>query len=124
MVKNREVIVSDIHGEPIFGNSQYVANAAEVGSLGRGIATSGFTVGSGAFTELQAGLTYRKVLTIQNYGSDVVFIGPSGALPAAISYLYPLAGSGGQIAFNVTSGVKVYGVTDGTSVDVRVLEIG
>lgn len=124
MVKNREVITSDINGENIFANSQYVANAAEVGSLGRGIATSGYSVGSGAFTELTAGMTYRKVLTIQNYGTDYVFLGPSGALPAALSTLYPLAGSGGQIAFNVTSGVKVYGVTDGTSVDVRVLEIG
>lgn len=117
---SRSVITPDIHGEPLFAESQYVANANEVGSVGRGVASSGLTASS-TYIELTAGLAYRTVLAIMNYGGDYVFVGPSGN---GIANMYPIAGSGGQISFNVTSGVKIYALTDGTSVNVRVIEIG
>jgi len=117
---NRSVIGADIHGRKLFSEAQYIANAAEVGSVGRGVASSGFSV-SGDYVELTAGLTYRTSLAINNQGADTVFIGPSGN---GIANMYPIAGSGGQMAVNVTSGVSVYALTDGTTTNVRILEIG
>jgi hypothetical protein len=100
--------------------SQYVANAADVGSMGRGLATSGLSV-SGDYVEVSAGLTYRKVVAVNNQGDDTVYLGPSGN---GIANMYPIAGSGGQISFNVTSGVQIYALTDGTTVNIRIIEIG
>ena len=117
---NRAVIGPDIHGESLFSEAQYVANAADVGSMGRGMAASGLTV-SGDYVEMTAGLDLRKVIAINNQGADTVFVGPSGN---GIANMYPVVGSGGQISFNVTSGVKVYGVTDGTATNIRIIEIG
>ena len=117
---SRAIIGPDIHGEPLMSEAQYIANAADVGSVGRGIAASGFSV-SGNYVEMNAELTFRTVLAIQNYGNDTLFIGPSGN---GIANMYPVAGSGGQISLNVTSGVRIYAVTDGTAVDARVIEIG
>jgi hypothetical protein len=117
---SRSITGPGIHGEPLFSEAQYIANAAEVGSVGRGIATSGYDV-AGSYVELSGGLTYRTSMAINNQGADTVYIGPSGA---GIAGMYPIAGSGGQINLNVTSGVRVYGITDGTSTNVRVMEIG
>jgi hypothetical protein len=117
---SREVVAKDIHGETLFANAEYVANADEVGSVGRGFASSGISV-SGVVVELTAELTFRKSMAINNQGSDTLFVGPSGN---SLANLYPVAGSGGQISFNATSGARIYGLTDGTIVDVRVLEMG
>ena len=116
---NRSLITQDIHGNPLFAESQYIANAAQIGSVGRNIAASGFTVG-GSYVVLDAGLTYRTVLSIYNNGSEVLFIGPSGN---GTSHMYPVA-TGGQIALNITSGVTVYAITAGSDTDVRIIEIG
>ena len=117
---SRHIVGPDIHGEPLHSEAQYVSNASDIGSVGRGIAASGLTV-SGDYVELTAALNYRTVLAVQNNGGDVLFIGPSGN---GIANMYPIAGSGGQVSLNVTSGVLIYGLTDGTSVNVRILEIG
>ena len=117
---SRALVTTDLHGETLFSESQYVANAADVGSMGRGVATSGFSV-SGDYVQMDAGLTFRKVIAINNQGADVLFVGPSGN---GIANMYPVAGSGAQVSFNVTSGVKIYAITDGTTVNVRVIEIG
>lgn len=119
--QSRHVVGPDIHGETLMSESQYVANAADVGSMGRGVATSGLTIAD-SYVELTAGLSYRKVLAVYNNGADTLFIGPSSG--NGILNMYPIAGSGGQISFNVTSGVILYGITDGTSTNVRVMEIG
>ena len=118
---SREVVGPDIHGETLFSEAQYIANAADIGSVGRGIAASGFTV-SGNYVELIAGLNFRMVLAVHNFASaDTVYIGPSGN---GIANMYPIPGSGGQLSLNVTSGVRVYAISDGTAVDIRILEIG
>jgi hypothetical protein len=117
---NRAVVGPDIHGETLFAEAQYIQNAAEIGSMGRGIASSGFTV-SGDYVEMTAGLTLRKVIAFNNQGADTVYFGPSGN---GVDNMYPVAGSGGQLSFNVTSGVQVFALTDGTSTNVRVIEIG
>jgi len=117
---SRHIIGPDIHGEALFSESQYIANAADIGSMGRGIAASGYTVG-GSYVEMQAGLTYRTVIALNNQGADTVFIGPSGN---GVANMFPIAGSGGAVSFNVTSGVKLYAITDGTSTNVRVIELG
>ena len=118
---NRAVVGPDINGEVLFAEAQHIANAADVGSMGRGTAVSGFTVG-GTAVELTAGLPYRKVIAINNQGADTVFLGPNSG--EAITSMYPVAGSGGQISFNVTSGVSIWGITDGTNTDIRIIEIG
>ena len=118
--RSRAIVGPDIHGETIFSEATHLANAADVGSMGRGMATSGLTV-AGSYVEMTAGLALRKVIALNNQGADTVFFGPSGN---GIANMYPVIGSGGQISFNVTSGVKIYGITDGTSTDVRVIEIG
>ena len=117
---SRSIVGPDIHGASLFSEAQYVANAADVGSMGRGIASSGITV-SGDYVELTASLAFRKVIAINNQGADTVFIGESGN---GITNMYPVVGSGGQLSLNVTSGVQVWAITDGTSTDVRILEIG
>ncbi len=120
---SRSVVGLDIHGEKLFSEVTYTANAADVGSMGRGIFSSGLAI-AGVYVELggsNSGLAYRKSLAIYNNGADTVFIGETGQ---GIANMYPLAGSGGQIAMNVTSGVRVWAVTDGTSVNIRILEIG
>lgn len=117
---SRHVVGKDIHGETLYSEAQYIANASEVGSVGQGIATSGFSV-SGDYVNMDAGLNFRKVIAISNQGADTVFLGPSGN---GIANMYPVVGSGGQIAFNVTSGVQIFALTDGTVTDVRVIEIG
>jgi hypothetical protein len=117
---SRAVLGPDIHGDQLFSEATHVANAADVGSMGRGIASSGFTV-SGDYVEMTAGLALRKVIALNNQGADTVFFGPSGN---GIAHMYPVAGSGGQVSFNVTSGVKIFGLTDGTATNVRVIEIG
>lgn len=116
----RSLVGPDIHGEPLFSEAQYIANAAEVGSVGRGMACSGFDV-SGVYVEMNAGLTYRTSLAINNQGADTVFVGPTGN---GIANMYPIAGSGGQMNLNVTSGITVWALTDGTITNVRVIEIG
>ena len=118
--RTRAVVGPDIHGENLFSEANYVANAAEVGSMGRGIASSGFAV-AGSYVEMDAGLTFRKVLAINNQGADTVFVGPSGN---GIANMFPIAGSGGQISFNVTSGVQIFAITDGTTTNIRLIEIG
>ena len=117
---SRAVTGPDMHGENMFSEAQYIVNAADVGSMGRGMATSGLSV-SGSYVEVSAGLTYRKTIAVYNDGADTVFLGPSGN---GIANMYPIAGSGGQISFNVTSGVQVYALTDGTVTNIRVMEIG
>jgi hypothetical protein len=117
---SRHILSSDIHGETLHSEAQYIANAADVGSMGQGMATSGLAV-SGDYVEITAGLAIRKSVAVYNDGADTVFLGPSGN---GIANMYPVAGSGGQISFNVTSGVAVYGVTDGTATNIRVMEIG
>jgi hypothetical protein len=84
------------------------------------MATSGLAV-SGDYVEVTAGLALRKTLAIYNYGADTVFVGPSGN---GITNMYPITGSGSQISFNVTSGVTIYAVTDGTASNIRIIEIG
>lgn len=116
---SRSVITPDIHGEPLFAESQYVANANEVGSVGRGIASSGLTVG-GSYVELTAGLSYRTAVSIYNSGAQLLFVGPSGN---GVAHMYPVT-TGNQISFSVTSGVRVYGLTEGSNTNVRVVEIG
>ena len=88
--------------------------------MGRGMAASGFDV-AGSYVELDAGLALRKVIAINNQGADVLFVGPSGN---GILNMYPVAGSGAQVSFNITSGVKIYAITDGTTVNVRIIELG
>lgn len=117
---SRSIITRDIHGAPLFSEAQYIANAADVGSMGRGIAASGFTV-SGDYVEMIAGLTLRKVIALNNQGADTVFVGPSGN---GIANMFPIAGSGGAISFNITSGIQIFAITDGTSTNIRVIEIG
>ena len=117
---NRAVVGPDIHGDSLFSEAQYIANAAEIGSMGRGMAASGFDV-AGSYVELDAGLALRKVIAINNQGADVLFVGPSGN---GILNMYPVAGSGAQVSFNITSGVKIYAITDGTTVNVRIIELG
>jgi len=117
---SRAIIGPDIHGEPLFSEATHLANAADVGSMGRGMASSGLTV-SGDYVDLTAGLSLRKVLAINNQGADTLFVGPENN---GIANMYPIPGSGGQISFNVTSGIQIFGVTDGTSTNVRVIEIG
>lgn len=117
---SRSVRTENIEGDLMHAEADYIANAADVGSVGRGVASSGFTVG-GSYVDLYAGLTYRRVLAINNNGADTLFVGPSGN---GIANMYPIAGSGGQISLNVTSGVRIYGITDGTNTDVRIIEIG
>ena len=118
---SRAIIGRDIHGDLLFSEAQYIANAADVGSMGRGMAVSGFTVG-GTAVELTAGLAHRKVIAINNQGADTAFIGPNSG--EVITSMYPLAGSGGAISFNVTSGIAVWAMTDGTNTDIRIIEIG
>ena len=118
--RGRHIVGKDIKGETLMSEASYVANAAEVGSVGRGIMASGFTIG-GTAVLLDAGLTYRTVLAIYNNGADTLFIGPENN---TVANMYPVPGSGGQMALNVTSGVLVYGKTDGTSTNVRIIEIG
>jgi hypothetical protein len=116
---SRAVIGPDIHGETLFSEAQYIANAAEVGSVGRGMASSGLTA-SGGYTELTAGLTYRTAVSIYNSGAQLLFVGPSGN---GVAHMYPIP-TGNQISFSVTSGVKIYGLTEGSNTNVRVVEIG
>jgi len=119
---NRNVITKDIHGRDIFAESQFVSNAAEVGSVGRGVASSGLSITTSAYTELSAGLSYRKSIALYlNTAGVTVFLGPSGN---GTGNMYPLAGSGGQISFNVTSGVKIYGISDNATANLRIIEIG
>jgi len=117
--RTRHVVGPDIHGETLHSEAQYVANAADVGSMGQGMAASGFTA-STSYVELNAGLDARKVIAVANEGSVVVYIGPSGN---GTSNMYPIA-TGSQISLNVTSGIQVYALTASSTADVRVIEIG
>ena len=120
---SRAVIGVDMHGEKLFAEAVYASNAADIGSMGRGIYSSGITV-KDEYVEVggsNSGLAYRKVLAIYNNGADTLFIGESGQ---GIGNMYPLAGSGGQMSFNATSGVRIYVLTDGTDVDMRFIEMG
>lgn len=117
---SRAIVGPDIHGDTLFAEATHIANAADVGSMGRGMASSGLTV-SGDYVIMTAGLDLRKVIAINNQGADTVFIGPENN---GIANMYPIPGSGGQMSFNVTSGVVLYAVTDGTSTNVRIIEIG
>jgi len=116
---SRSIIGPDIHGETLFSESQYVANAYEVGSMGRGLATSGLTA-STSYIELTAGLSLRAVLAVANEGSVKVYVGPSGN---GTANMYPVP-TGSQISFNVTSGVTMYALTASSTANVRVMEIG
>jgi len=118
--QSRAIVGVDMHGTTLLSEAQYIANAADVGSVGRGVASSGFSV-SGAYVDMDAGLAFRKVIAISNQGTDTLFLGPSGN---GIANMYPIPGSGGQISFNATSGVRLHAITDGTIVDVRVIEMG
>ena len=117
----RAIVGPDIHGRALFSEAQYIANAADVGSMGRGFAVSGFTVG-GSAVEMTAGLPHRKVIAINNQGADTVFLGPNSG--ETITNMWPIVGSGGQISFNVTSGISIWAITDGTNTNIRVIEIG
>lgn len=114
---SRSVLTKDLHGNDLHSNADYVANPHDVGSLGQGIATSGFTVGTSE-TELTAELD-RRVIAIRNDGSVEVFVGPSGI---ATSNMYPVP-TGSQISFNATSGIRIYAKTASSTTDVRIVEL-
>ena len=117
--QNRHIVGPDINGETLMSEAQYVANAADVGSMGRDVATSGLTA-STTLIELTAELDYRKVLAVANEGSVPVYVGPSGITAAN---MYPIP-TGSQISFNVTSGVRIYAITTSSTANVRIMEIG
>lgn len=115
---SRAILTKDIHGNDLHANTNYVSNAQDIGSVGQNIASSGFSSVGTSETELTAELD-RRVVAIYNNGSSVLFVGPSG-IPVANMYPVP---TGGQISFNATSGIKIYGKTAASTTDVRVVEL-
>ncbi len=115
---SRAVLTKDLDGNDLHANADFVANPQDVGSLGQGIATSGYASVGTSETELTAGLD-RRVIAINNNGSQVLFVGPSG-IPVANMYPVP---TGQQISFNATSGIKIYGKTSTGTTDARVVEL-
>lgn len=114
---SRAVLTKDLHGNNLHASADYIANAQDIGSLGIAVASSGFTI-SGTYVELTTGLD-RRVVTIYNSGAQMLFVGPSGN---GVANMYPVP-TGGQVAFNATSGVRIWGVTEGTATNVRILEL-
>ena len=115
---NRAVLSKDLHGNDLHANSNYVANPQDVGSLGQAIATSGFASAGTSETELTAGLD-RRVIAIYNNGSNVFYVGESGI---STDNMYPVP-TGGQVSFNATSGVRIYGKTAAATTDIRIVEL-
>lgn len=115
---SRAVLTKDLHGSDLHANADYVANPQDVGSLGQGVATSGYSAVGITETELTAGLD-RRVVAIYNNGSVILYVGPSGITTAN---MYPVP-TGGQISFNATSGIRIYGKTAASTTDVRVVEL-
>ena len=115
---NRHVVGPDIHGEQLFSEAQYVANAADVGSMGIGVATSGFASLGTSEVELTAN-SNRRVLAINNNGNNILYIGPSGISTAS---MYPVAANS-QMSLNITSGIRLYGKTAASTTDIRIIEL-
>lgn len=115
---NRHVLTRDLNGNDLHANADYVANPQDVGSLGRGVATSGFSAVGTSETELTAGID-RRVIAIMNNGTNILYVGPSGV---PVANMYPIP-TGSQISFNATSGIRMYGKTQAATTDVRIIEL-
>ena len=115
---SRAVLAKDLDGNKLHAEAQYAANPQDIGSMGQAVATSGFAAVGTTDVELTAGID-RRVIAITNNGTNILFVGPSGV---AVANAYPVP-TGGQISFNATSGVRLYGKTASSTTDVRIIEL-
>ena len=79
------------------------------------IAVSGIAVALPSF-----GLEFRRSLTIRNFGSGTIFLGNDNSV--AINNGFPLQ-TLETLSLEITGNIPIFGITDGTSQDVRIIEI-
>ena len=115
---SRHVLAKDLNGNDLHAGADYVANPQDVGSMGQGVASSGYAAIGTTDVELTAGID-RRVIAIHNNGTVVLFVGPSG-VATTNAYIVP---TGSQISFNATSGIRIFGKTAASTTDVRIIEL-
>ncbi len=110
----------NVHGEFGFAQNVSIQNSHQIGVAGQFFETSGYSI-SGALVELNAGVNERQSVMVINQSSGILYIGKSGI---GIQNMMPISGIGTSVSFSITSGIRIFGITEEYTADVRVVEIG
>lgn len=109
------------HEKHLRGTSVVVLNPEDGSAHGSGLASS-LTLGTLAIKLPSVGMPYRRAMSIMNNdGSNkVIYIGFDPSLNSGNGW--PIA-AGGSISLEINAEVVVYGITAGSNIDVRILEL-
>jgi len=108
------------HESHIRGTNVVLANPEDCSAGGSGLVTA-VTLGGTVVKLPTTPLKYRRAISVLNNSTgDTVYIGFNPALTTGTGW--PLA-AGGSISFDMNGEVLLYGLSSGTSTDVRILEL-
>lgn len=115
-----DTCVNDISQQRHLAGTQVIVVNPEDATAGGPFRATAMTVGTTATRIPTVGLAYRRTIAIRNNGASTVFLGESSGVTVATGF--PLKPDEIFHA-DATGDVPVYGISDSSSVDVRVMEL-
>jgi hypothetical protein len=100
-------------------NSSITASVNDAALANTAIAAAAVSLSGTALALPSSALAARKYLFVQNLGSRAMYVGPSGVSASSGLRLAPNAVG----EFRIGPSISLYGISDGTAQDTRVLEI-
>lgn len=103
------------------GTSVVILNPEDGSAGGSGLASS-LTLGAAVVKLPNVPMRYRRAISIMNNGAGnkAIYIGFSSDINSGTGW--PIA-AGGSISLEINAEVEVYGLTAGSDIDVRILEL-
>jgi len=119
-LKKEVPVNSTSHESHIRGTNVVLINPEDCSAGGSGLVTA--TTLGGTVTKLPiTPLKYRRAISVMNNSTgDTVYVGFDPAMTTATGW--PL-GAGACISFDLNGEVLLYGISSGSSTDVRILEL-
>lgn len=107
------------HERHLRGTQVVLLNPEDGSAGGSGLVTA-VTVGSSAIKLPTTPLKYRRAMSVYNHSQDTLYVGFGPGVTTGNGW--PVA-AGASIALEINAEVLLYGISDGTSSDVRILEL-
>tara|TARA_R110002096_G_scaffold108964_2_gene238494 strand:+ start:3394 stop:3801 length:408 start_codon:yes stop_codon:yes gene_type:complete len=119
-LKKEVPVNSTSHESHIRGTNVVLINPEDCSAGGSGLVTA-TTLGTAVAKLPITPLKYRRAISVMNNSTaDTVYVGFDPAMTTATGW--PLS-AGACISFDLNGGVLLYGVSSGSSTDVRILEL-
>jgi hypothetical protein len=118
----KDVCINDTtHERHLRGTSTVILNPEDASAGCSGLVTV-LTVGGTAVKLPSVALKYRRAITIFNNdnGLEILYIGFDPTLSTGAGF--PIQ-AGSSISMDINGQVVVYGISDGSDIDVRILEL-